>query len=116
MASMFFLFMVTASGASFQQAQPMPDPFAPSNVVAMLDSASSGYSNFMTQNLIAPASDQFAFIGQDVAFVADNAGPGFASLTGMQNLGSSHVAYSVQPEVAGASGDEHCSGSHAHDS
>lgn len=103
LASMFLLFMVTVSSASFQQAQALPDPFSSSHVVAMLDSASNGYSNFLTQNLIAPAARDYGFVGDDVAFVADNAGPQILQLAGLQNLGQSNVAYAQKPQVAGAS-------------
>jgi hypothetical protein len=103
LTSMFFLFMVTVSNASFQQAQALPDPFSSTHVVAMLDSASNGYANFLNQNLIIPAHRDYGFVGDDVAFVAQNAGPQIMQLAGLQNLGSYNVAFAQKPQVAGAS-------------
>ncbi|MDR3642018.1 MAG: hypothetical protein P4L74_00115 [Candidatus Doudnabacteria bacterium] len=102
MVSMLFLFMVTISNASFQQAQVLPDPFASSHVVAMVDIASNSYSNFINQNLIAPAGRDYGFVGDDVAFIADNAGPQIMQLAGLQNLGAARMAYAERPQVAGA--------------
>lgn len=103
LASMFFLFMVTVSNASFQQAQVMPDPFSTTHVLAMVDNVSSGYSKFLNQNLITPASQDYAFVGDDVAFVADNAGPQIMQMTGLQNIQAEALALAAKPQVAGAS-------------
>ena len=101
LASMFFLFMVTASGASFDNAQAMPDPFASQNVVAILDVTANSYNNFLQAYLIQPATEQYAFVGDDVAFIVDNAGPQIAQLTGFSNW-SNKVAL-LEGQVAGAS-------------
>lgn len=99
-ASMFFLFAVTLTTSN---QVPFPDPFAPEHVVAALDNVSSGYAMFLDRNLFEPASAQYQFVADNVGFVADNAGPGLASLMGLQ--GSSEVAQvaTAPPEVAGAS-------------
>jgi len=101
MASMLFLFVVTV--ATTNDGPLPPNPFAPENVVAVLDTVSHSYAAFLDQNLFAPASAQFAFIQDNVGFVADNAGPQLASLLGLQSSPSG-VAQAAAPEqVAGAS-------------
>lgn len=103
LTSMFFMFAVTQTTASFQKVEvPMPDPFAPQNVVAMLDNASYSYAEFLHQNLFVPAEAQYAFIADNVGFVADNAGPALASLAGLNGPVPSSLA-AAQPQVAGAS-------------
>jgi hypothetical protein len=83
---MFFLFAVTTSGQSFETAQnAFPDPFAPQQVVAAIDNVAYKYTAFLDANLFAPAAQEFAFIGDNVGFVADNAGSQVLSFLGVES-------------------------------
>lgn len=96
-SSMFFLFAVTVTTSSNTK---FPDPFAPENVVSALDNVSHDYAFFLDQNLFQPAAAQYAFVADNVGFVADNAGSGLADLMG---LPASSPAQASAPQVAGAS-------------
>ncbi|MBI5530431.1 MAG: hypothetical protein HY918_02935 [Candidatus Doudnabacteria bacterium] len=103
-ASMFFLFAVTTSNASFEKMEvPFPDVFAPSQVVATLDSVANGYSNFVYANLINPAKQDYAFYADNVSFVAEEAGPSLLQIAGLQGLSSPSIAHAENGQVAGAS-------------
>ena len=105
LASMAFLFMVTISNASFQGAQvTVPDPFAPQNVVAVLDTVSKGYSNFLDANLFKPAAQEVAFVQDNVNWVIDNSDQQIVASLGLNALvtAQSSQANAVAPKVAGA--------------
>lgn len=104
LVSLMFLFAVTVSNAGFQGVQnPLPNPFASAKVVAVLDNVSNSYSKFLYANLINPLGQQYAFVADNVSFVADNAGPQIIQMAGLQNLAESQTAYAMKPQVAGAS-------------
>ncbi len=53
MFSMFLLFAVSATNASFDRTETaLPDMFNPSSVMAVLDSISNSYSKFAQANLL----------------------------------------------------------------
>ena len=61
LVSMSFMFAVTVSNASFTQVyNPMPDIFAPANVMAVLDNVSNSYSNFVYAQLVRPEAPGYA--------------------------------------------------------
>lgn len=98
--SMSFLFAVTFSQASFSQVyQPLPDVFAPANVVASLDQVSHDYAIYVQKTFIARAQSDYALAADNIAFIAQEDGPQFAYMLGLS--GSSQSA--PQPQVAGAS-------------
>ena len=97
MFSMFFLFAVSATNASFSGTETaMPDTLAPENVVAVLDSLSSSYSNFLI-DISAPARDSLAMVSDNVNFVIDEDGPTILAVTGFSALVDEPT-----PQVAGA--------------
>jgi hypothetical protein len=100
MFSLTLMFVVTVSDASFDKVyNPLPQIASPTQVVSALDFASNAYSKFIYANLINPAEQQYAFVSDNVGFVADNAGPQLMAMAGLE--GSS--VHSAQPQVAGAS-------------
>ncbi len=100
LASMFFLFAVTLSNASFSQVQnPLPDPFAATNITRVLDVASNSYSNFLYANLINPTQAEYAFVAGNVAYVGQNAGYEIAELS------SPIYASASQGQAAGAAAE-----------
>jgi hypothetical protein len=99
--SMALLFSVTLSNASFDKVySPLPDIGSPTQVVSMLDYASNGYSKFVYANLITPAKYTFAFMGDNAAYAAQNAGSQILQMAGLE--GSSQLVV-LRPQVAGAS-------------
>ncbi len=104
-ASLLLLFVVTASNASFERVEnPLPDVLAPAQVVAALDSAASGYSDFVYANLINPAKQDYAFYADNVSYVAEEAGPSLLKVAGLQGLANTNVALAENnSQVAGAS-------------
>lgn len=100
MFSMFLLFGVSVSNASFNQTEvALPDVFSPSNVVAVLDNVASSYSNFVDENLIQPGQQSFAIAQYNLAYVIDEAGPSILAITGFD---SQVNPSSSAPQVAGA--------------
>ncbi len=84
LSSLAFLFMVSATDASFSgTAMRVSDPFAPEKVVAIIDNATASYSNFLTAHLVAPATQDFALAADSVAWVAGNAQDGALALMGI---------------------------------
>src|SRR5436853_402745 len=76
MFSMFFLFAVATTNASFEGADnTLPDIFAPQNVVSILDNVSNSYSNFVSAYFINPAKQDFALAYDNIAFIAENVAP-----------------------------------------
>lgn len=103
-ASMFFLFAVTVSNASFEKMEsPFPDVFGPTNVVAVLDNTASVYSEFVYTNLINPATQDYAYYSDTVSYIAEEAGPALLKVAGLQGIGTTKVALAEQGQVAGAS-------------
>ena len=103
LTSMFFLFTVAFSTASFQGVQQaMPDPFAPAKVVAALDNVSNSYAMFVDKYLINPAQSEYAYISDNVNFVAENVSPSLMAFAGVQES-SAHMAMAPSGQVAGES-------------
>ncbi|MEK7161764.1 MAG: hypothetical protein AAB729_03690 [Patescibacteria group bacterium] len=103
-ASMFFLFAVTVSNASFERMEnPFPDVFAPTNVVAVLDNAASVYSGFVYENLINPAEQDYAYYADAALYIGQEAGPPLLKIAGLQNITNTQVALAEQGQVAGSS-------------
>jgi hypothetical protein len=102
--SMFFLFAVTVSNASFERIEnPFPDVFAPTNVVAVLDTTASVYSEFVYTNLITPAQQDYAYYADTASYIGQEAGPSLLKIAGLQGLANTQVALAEQGQVAGAS-------------
>ena len=107
--SMFFLFAVAATNASFSGTEmALPDTFSPDRVIAALDSASAGYSQFLEANLIQPATKSYGELADNYNFVvgeiADQYGQKILAYTGLQALADRDglTAQPVAPKVAGA--------------
>jgi len=95
MASLAFLFVVSATDASFTGTPvSVPSP-SPDKVMAVLDSASAGYSRFLQANLFTPVEQSVAMTTDNVSWIASNA----AVALGVQN--DSQTA-PVVSRVAGA--------------
>jgi hypothetical protein len=89
--SMAFLFVVTATDASFAGTKSaMPDPFAPQHVVAVIDSAANGYSGFLTAYLFQPAQSDYAYftgsVKDDSSWVLDNTDTQIVAMAGLSDL------------------------------
>jgi hypothetical protein len=103
-ASMFFLLAVTVSNASFEKMEyPLPDVFAPSQVVALLDSSASGYSEFVFTNLVNPAEQDYALFADNISYIGQEVGPVLLKVAGLQGLSNTKVAQAGQGQVAGSS-------------
>jgi hypothetical protein len=99
--SMAFLFSVSTSEASFAKVyNPLPNPFSPENVLAVIDNTAAGYSNFLAQNLIEPAKADYGFYFENVAWIWDNSKADLAYAVGLDGVGES--AQTVSGKVAGA--------------
>lgn len=102
LACMMFLLAVSYSDASFQAVQnPIPNPFGPDKVMAMLDNTAAGYSNFVSVNLTQPLKAEFAFYSDNVNWIVDNSREPILSFLGLDNLAK---ASNLTPagQVAGA--------------
>ena len=98
--SMFFLFAVASTNASFSKTETtLPDAFSPNNVMAFLDNVSSSYSNFVDANVVEPAQDSYAIAKYNLDYIIDEAGPSILAYTGLSGLAEVPTA---QPQVAGA--------------
>ena len=103
MVSMFFLFAVCVTNANLNRTESaFPDPFNPANVVAALDNASNGFSNFVAANLVEPAQNSYAVYQYNLAYVMDNATPSIIKYTGLTTLAELPQAADA-PQVLGAS-------------
>lgn len=104
LSSMFFLFVVTFTNASFQQTETsFPNPFAPEKVMAALDGAANSYSNFVAANLTRPLMSDLAFYKANVDWVIDNSDQQILALAGLQPLADANYNQrSYAPQVAGA--------------
>ena len=103
-ASLFFLFAVSISNASFEKMeQPFPDVFAPAKVVSVLDTAASGYSKFVYANLVLPAQQDYAFYADNISYAVAEASPALMQMAGLDTSSAAQVAYEPQAQVAGAS-------------
>ena len=104
LTSMFFLFAVTATNASFTQTEKsFPTTFNPENVLAVIDSAASGYSKFIGTYVIEPERYSFAVMQYNLNYVIDEASPAILALTGLTALAEinpTHLA--PRSQVAGA--------------
>ncbi len=98
--SMFFLFAVTVTNASFEQTEnPFPVAFAPEQVVAVLDSTANSYSAFLQENLFSPAKKDFAMYADTASFIAENSAPQILHYAGLEGISN----YGRGEQVAGAS-------------
>ena len=100
--SMFFLFAVSVTNASFSGTETaFPDVFGPDNVLAVLDTASNSYSKAVTAYLIEPAQESTNLAMDNINYVIDEAGPSIMAMTGKQS--SQESGASALPQVAGQS-------------
>jgi len=100
MFSLFFLFGVSVSNASFNRTETvLPDLFNPDNIVSMLDNVSNSYSKFVNQQLVQPGVESYAMVMDNVNYVMDEASPQILAVTG---FGSIVDSPSSQSQVAGA--------------
>lgn len=98
LVSLSFLFAVSMSNASFSAVyNPLPDPLAPQNVMAVLDNVSHDYAMFINTNLTVPAQQSYALAADNIAFIGQNASYEVASYFGQQD-----GLFTVKPMVAGA--------------
>ena len=103
-ASMFFLFAVTTTNASFSQTEKsFPTAFNPNQVVATLDNVASDYSKFFSANLVEPAQDSYAVFQYNLAYVIDEASPSILAMTGLSGLADVQQTSAPVPQVAGDS-------------
>jgi hypothetical protein len=108
MVSMFMMFTVSATNASFTQVEnPFPDPFAPEKIVAMLDSVSNSYSQFLAANLFEPAKADLAFYNDNAQWVIDESADSVLGIVGLRELASVEYYQNLDraqraPQVAGA--------------
>lgn len=103
LSSMFFLFAVTITNASFQQTETsFPDPFAPEKIVAVLDNTANSYSNFIAANLTQPLQSDLAFYKANFDWVIDNSDEQILAIVGLQQLADvNYNQPSAAPQVAG---------------
>lgn len=104
LASLFMLFVVTSTNASFQgQELSFPDPFAPAKVVSMLDNAAHGYSQFVAVQLVRPGAQSYALAADNIRWVIDNSDEAILTYTGLKPLAAVDAFQTVpKPQVAGA--------------
>jgi hypothetical protein len=104
MFSMFLLFGVSVSNASFNQTEvALPDIFAPSNVLSVLDNTSKSYSNFLAANLFQPLQQDYAIAQDNINYLTEEAGPSILAITGFDALIDMDSEYTVPAsQVAGA--------------
>lgn len=106
LTSMFFLFAVSVTNASFEKTETtFPTAFNPEVVVATLDVAANSFSKFVQTNLVEPGIQSYA-IGQDnINYIIDEAAPDILAYTGLTELAevSTQTGEVYVPQVAGAS-------------
>src|SRR3989344_7093669 len=101
------MFSVSLTEASFSGTQvALPDPFSPEKVMAAIDTAAAGYSNFLSANFLQPLAASYRVYGDNLAWLSEQTGL-TAFVTGSN--GSSEVAVEgpnfFYGEVAGATTD-----------
>lgn len=102
LASMFVLFVVSSTNASFagtEAGMALADPFNPDKVMAELDGAAAGYSQFLTQNLFQPVQADLAFYTDTGRWIIQNADMAILNSLGLESFAQID---SGQPRVAGA--------------
>ena len=103
MFSMFLLFGVTLTNASFTGTETtLPDIFAPVNVTASLDNIANSYSKFVYANLLDQASQDYALAADNISFAIDEASPAILHYTGLSQLGQYEHQNKFLAKVAGA--------------
>ncbi len=103
--SMAFLFSVNVTDAGFNGTHsPLPDPFSPDRVMAVLDTSSHAYSMFLNANLFAPLQQNYALVSDNSVFVAQSTGQELASLFGSSQAPATTAVAQAAPagQVAGA--------------
>lgn len=104
LVSMAFTFAITVSQASFTKVyNPIPDTFAPQNVMAVLDNVSNSYSKAVYANLVEPEAPGYALAADNLAYIGHEAGSQLLSFVGLGDLAQVNQNLAVQPQVAGAS-------------
>jgi hypothetical protein len=74
MASLAFLFVVSATNASFTGSPvAVPNPVNPQKVVAVLDYTAAGYTHFLNANLFTPVEQSYAIASDNISWIAGNA-------------------------------------------
>lgn len=72
--SLVLLFTVTVTDASFSGIiKPLPDPFAPSRVMAVIDQVAANYNRFLAINLIHPLAGQYGVYFDNLAWLSRQA-------------------------------------------
>ncbi|HVY67999.1 MAG TPA: hypothetical protein VHA30_03860 [Patescibacteria group bacterium] len=105
LSSLFFLFAVTVTNASFSQTEkPFPATFNPDRVMAFLDQTSNSYARFFHEDFVAPGVQSYAIMQDNVNYVIDEASPSILHYTGLSSLADvSNSVPTAMPQVAGAS-------------
>lgn len=106
LTSMFFLFAVSATNASFTQTEKtFPAIFNPEVVVASIDVAANNFSKFVQTNLVAPGVQSYAIGQENINFIIDEASPQILAYTGLSQLAEVDYAISnnLKSQVAGIS-------------
>src|SRR3989344_3959818 len=92
--SMAFLFSVSVSNASFERAEySLPDPFAPANVVSVIDRAAASYSNALME-FVEPTRQAFSVHMEQISWIGDEASGPIAQFLDLEEYNG--------PQVAGA--------------
>lgn len=91
MFSLTLLFAVSATGQGFYGSETaLANPFSPDNVMAVLDSTSHGYSNFVAANITEPFVNSMNVLAysckENLAFVFDNSSDKILAMAGMSDL------------------------------
>jgi hypothetical protein len=105
LASMAFLFLVSATNASFTGAPvSVPNPVNPAKLMTMVDYTAAGYSSFLHQNLFVPVEQSVAMTTDNVSWIASNASYALGFGQGTQAPLVSQVAgaHIVAPPVQSA--------------
>jgi predicted ATP-grasp superfamily ATP-dependent carboligase len=112
LSSMFFMFAVTVSGVGIgaNAQNTIPDPFAASKLMAVVDVASNSYAGFLHNNLTGPAGAQLAFVSDNIGFISSNASFEVSQVTGYSSYVQTKLAYAQRAQVAGAFTDVPYSG------
>ncbi len=102
--SMFFLFAVSNTNASFTGTESsLPDIASPARVMSVLDNAANSYSNFVDAYLVKPGVESYAFGKDNLDYIIDEAGPQILAISGFDSLVDQPSSQaSSAPRVAGA--------------
>ena len=103
LTSMAFLFVVTATNASFSGTEPgsgsqLLSMFNPDKVMAVLDNVSASYSHFLAVNLFQPARQDALALRDTGRWIIDNTDTQILAAVGLSSL----AKVDDQPQVAGA--------------